>query len=159
MTPDQLVDVHEITRVKYRYLRALDTHQWELMRSCFTADARSWYSSGKYSSEGGPDAIIRMLSGMMVDGVVSSHIALHPEIEFTSPTTATGVWRFQDIVHVAGADSMLTGAGYYYDEYEKGAEGWRIKSTGYERIFEARATAQPGALEVVANRNRGVKDG
>ena len=156
MTPEQLADFHAITQVKYRYLRALDTHQWDLMRTCFTDDARSWYSGGRLSSEGG-DAIVRMLSGMIGDGMMSSHIAIHPEIDFIGPTTATGVWRFQDVVHVAGSGSVLNGAGYYYDEYEKGPDGWRIKSTGYERIFELRARTGEGALEAIENPKRGIK--
>ena len=158
MTPEQLADFHAITQVKYRYLRALDTHQWDLMRTCFTDEARSWYSSGRLSAQGA-DEIIRMLSGMMVDGVVSSHIALHPEIKFTGPDAATGVWRFEDTVHVVGSGVVLNGAGYYYDEYAKGSDGWRIKSTGYERIFELRRTAGGEGAEVAVNPNLGVHRG
>lgn len=137
-TLQKLIDVQEITQVKYRYMRALDTHQWDLMRTCFTEDARAWYAGGKYSSDRGREGVIELLSGMMTDKVVSSHIAIHPEIDVTGETTAAGVWRFQDIVHVAEVGALLTGAGYYYDEYRKEPEGWRICSTGYERIFEAR---------------------
>jgi hypothetical protein len=157
MTPEQLVDFHEITRVKHRYLRALDTHQWDLMRTCFADDARSWYSSGRFSAQGA-DAIIRMLSANMSEGLVSSHVATHPEIEFTGPTTATGVWRFEDTVHALGGDTVLNGAGYYYDEYEKGPDGWRIKSTGYERIFELRETKPAGALQVQVHPRLGARD-
>ena len=39
-TVEQLIIFHEIAQVKYRYLRALDTHDWALMRSCFTPNAR-----------------------------------------------------------------------------------------------------------------------
>lgn len=158
MTPQQLIDVHEITQLKYRYLRALDTQQWELMRSCFTEDARAWYASGKYASDGGREGVIRLLSGMIADKVVSSHIAVHPEIEVTAPDQARGVWRFQDIVHVTQTAELLTGAGYYYDEYRKGSDGWRISSTGYERIFEAReATAANPAFHFQAHPRRGLR--
>jgi hypothetical protein len=142
-TVQDLIEIHDIEQVKYRYMRAVDTHQWDLMLTCFSEDARAWYNGGKYSTEGGGAGIVKLLSEMITNGFVSSHIALHPEITLTGPTTATGIWRFQDIVHCAEktkiheVGELLTGAGYYYDEYRKDANGWRISSTGYERIFEA----------------------
>lgn len=147
-TVEELIAYHDIAQVKYRYLRALDTHDWKLMRTCFTDDARAWYSGGKYSTEGA-DAIIKLLSDIIPEGsFVGSHVVMHPEFEFTGPKSAKGIWRLQDIVHflddrtvyenfeIKGGEEMV-GAAYYYDEYEKGADGkWLIKSTGYERIFE-----------------------
>ena len=146
-TVEELIACHEIGRVKYRYLRALDTHDWDLMKTCFTENARAWYSGGKYVSEG-RDGIVDLLAGMIPENsFIGSHVVMHPEIEFTSGTTAKGVWRLQDIVHflddrttyenfdIKGGEEMV-GAGYYYDRYEKVGDEWLISSTGYERIFE-----------------------
>lgn len=33
---EQLIAFHESCKVKYRYMRVLDTHDWELMRGCFS---------------------------------------------------------------------------------------------------------------------------
>jgi hypothetical protein len=138
----RLVAYHDIAQVKYRYMRALDTQDWELMRGCFSQDARAWYSSGKYITEG-RDAIVDLLKTLVPTGsFVGSHIALHPELELSGPDRATGVWRLQDIVHFLDNRSsydnfeIMTGAGYYYDSYIKIEGKWLISSTGYERIFE-----------------------
>lgn len=146
-TVDQVIAYHNIARLKYRYMRALDTHDWELMRGCFSDNARAWYSGGKYATQG-RNAIVDLLKTLVVpNSFVGSHIALHPELDLIGKNEATGVWRMQDIVHflddrtryenfeIKGGE-MMVGAGYYYDEYVNIAGQWFISSTGYERIFE-----------------------
>lgn len=145
-TLNDLIEYHEISQLKYRYLRAVDTHDWDLLATCFTQDAKVWYASGAFSHDG-RDNIVKFLSDLMPDAFVGSHVVMHPEITLTSPTTATGVWRLQDIVHflepnpvftlsnIHGGEEM-TGAGYYYDDYVKTDEGWKCSSMGYERLFE-----------------------
>lgn len=146
-TVEQLIIFHDIAQVKYRYLRALDSQDWELMRSCFTADARAWYSGGKYATEG-RDAIVDLLKGIIPEGsLIGSHIVTQPEYDIVDDATVKVVWRLQDIVHfiddrtsyenfdIKGGEEMV-GAGYYYDRYERVGDEWLIASTGYERIFE-----------------------
>ena len=146
-TLEDLVMYHEIAQVKYRYLRALDTHDWDLMRSTFTEDACCWYSGGKYSFRG-RDNVVDFLAKLILPSFIASHIIMHPELKRTGSDAAEGIWRLQDIVHftepnnvfenfpIKGGEEM-TGAGYYYDEYQRVNGEWLIKSTGYERIFEA----------------------
>jgi hypothetical protein len=146
-TLEDLIIYHDIAQVKYRYLRALDSHDWDLMRTCFTPGARAWYSGGKYATEG-RDAIVDLRAGLIPENsFIGSHIVMHPEFERLSETTVKGIWRLQDIVHflddrtsyenfdIKGGEEMV-GAGYYYDRYEKVDGEWLISSTGYERIFE-----------------------
>jgi hypothetical protein len=147
MTLEELIAFHEICQVKYRYLRGVDTQDWDLVASVFSANASTWYDSGKLAATGGK-AIAAMLKSAMVSSIYSTHIAIHPEITFTSPTTANGKWRMQDIVHFTAADPAiiipdikggeeLSGVAYYHDEYLKEADGWKIAKMGYVRIFEA----------------------
>ena len=37
-------DIHEITQLKYRYLRALDTKDWERFAACFVPEATGDYN-------------------------------------------------------------------------------------------------------------------
>ena len=146
-TTDDLIAYHDISRLKYRYLRALDTHDWDLMRTCFTEQARAWYSGGKYATDGREKIVALLESLIPENSFVGSHTVTQPEINITGPTTAKGVWRMQDIVHflddrttyenfeIKGGEQMV-GAAYYYDRYEKVGGEWLISSTGYERIFE-----------------------
>ena len=64
MTPDDLVELEAIKRVKYRYLRCLDQKLWDEMAEVLTDDCVAAYSGGKYSYEG-RDAIIDFLRRSM----------------------------------------------------------------------------------------------
>jgi hypothetical protein len=131
-----LQELEAIKRLKYKYLRCLDQKRWSELAECLTEDATSAYSGGKFSFEG-RDAIMEFLeSAMGSDSFLSSHTVHQPEIEFTSETTATGVWALNDTVIETNANIIIRGAAFYEDEYVKVDGAWKIKSTGYERIYE-----------------------
>ena len=136
MTPDDLVDIELIKRLKYRYLRFLDQKLFDEMREVFTPDATARYSGGHYSFDG-VEAIIDFLKESMgSEGFLSSHRCHHPEIDITGPDTATGIWALEDTVIIEEHDISLRGAAFYEDEYVRTADGWRIAHTGYRRSFE-----------------------
>ena len=68
--------------------------------------------------------------------MVTMHQGHHPEIELTSDTTATGIWALEDYVIMTELNMSLHGAAFYHDKYVKVDGQWKIKHTGYERIFE-----------------------
>jgi hypothetical protein len=96
-TVHDLIEFHDISQLKFRYLRAIDTHQWDLLESCFTEDAFAWYSGGGFTHRGRGE-IVNFLKDLIPPAFVSSHIALQPELTLTGPDTAEGVWRLQDVV-------------------------------------------------------------
>jgi hypothetical protein len=130
-------DLEAIKRLKYKYMRCIDTKQWDELRECFTADAKAAYSGGKYSFDG-RDAILEFLSGAMgADGFHSSHQVSQPEIDLVDADTATGTWSLQDWVVDTRFDITIRGAAFYEDEYVRGEDGrWRISRTGYQRTYE-----------------------
>ena len=136
MEPDWR-DLEAIKRCKYRYLRCLDQKRWDEIRDCFTADATAAYSGGKYAFEG-RDAIVDFLvRAMGADTFHSSHRCSHPEIDFTSPTEAHGIWALQDVVIETKWQITIQGAAFYEDDYVKEADGvWRLRRTGYKRTYE-----------------------
>jgi len=147
-----LQELEAIKRLKYKYLRCLDQKRWSELAECFTEDATSAYSGGKYSFQG-RDAIIGFLeSAMGADSFLSSHTVHHPEIEFTSETTATGVWALRDVVIETKANIVIRGAAFYEDEYVKVDGAWKIRSTGYARIYEETLSrADIPSLKLTAN--------
>ncbi len=131
-----LQEIEAIKRVKYKYMRCVDSKRWEEMADCFTEDATSAYSDGKYSFQG-REAIINWLrEAMNSPTVVSAHHVHHPEIDLTSPTTAKGIWAMEDTFTDTGGNFTLRGAGFYEDEYVKIDGQWKIKHIGYRRTFE-----------------------
>ena len=49
---EDLRELEAIKRLKYRYMRSIDQKLWDEMRDCFTPDATTSYSGGKYAFEG-----------------------------------------------------------------------------------------------------------
>jgi hypothetical protein len=136
MTPENLVDIEEIKRLKYKYLRCLDQKLWDEMGECFVADATAAYSGGKYSYDG-RDAILEFLvKSMGEDTFLSSHRVHHPEIDLVGPTRARGVWALEDVVIDTKWQITIRGAAFYTDDYVKEDGVWRIQHTGYKRTYE-----------------------
>ncbi len=136
MTPEDLVDLELIKRLKYRYLRYLDQKLFDEMREVLTPDVTARYSGGHYSFDGA-DAVIEFLKESMgSETFLSSHRCHHPEIDLTGPDSATGIWALEDTVIISDLDISLRGAAFYSDEYVRTADGWRISHTGYKRTFE-----------------------
>jgi hypothetical protein len=131
-----LAEIEAIKRLKYKYLRCLDQKLWDELEECFVQNATSAYGGGKYSYEG-RDAILEFLRNSMgADSFLSSHRVHHPEIDFTSETSASGVWALEDIVIDTKWEITIRGAAFYEDEYVKEDGVWKIQHTGYKRTYE-----------------------
>ena len=126
MTPQDLVEIEQIKRLKYRYLRCLDQKLWDEIAECFTPDAIAAYSGGGYTFEG-RDAIVDFLRRSMgAETFHSSHKMHHPEIDLTGPDSAHGVWALDDVVVMTDFELTVRGCSFYDDEYEKRDGAWRI---------------------------------
>ena len=136
---DEILDTEAIKRVKYRYLRALDTRRWDEFAATLTEDVVGDYGS---SVDGKPlrftdrRELVDYLRSALPVTVVTEHRVAHPEISVHGDA-ASGTWYLQDRVIVAEADFMLVGAAFYRDGYRRTADGWRICATGYDRTYQA----------------------
>jgi hypothetical protein len=136
LTPEDLVEIELIKRVKYAYFRNLDLKQWDDIAELFTKDATAAYGGGAYSFEG-RDAIVEFFrKAMGRESFLSSHKAHHPEIDITGSGTATGIWALEDIVIDLQWELDIHGAAFYEDEYVKIDGVWKIQRTAYKRVFE-----------------------
>ena len=136
MTPDQLVDLELIKRLKYRYARCLDLKLFDEVGECFIPEATASYGGGAYTYEG-RDAIVEFLRNSMGStSMLTSHKMHHPEIDFTGADTATGMWALDDVVVLNDFNLTVRGAAFYTDEYVKAGAEWRIRHTGYKRVYE-----------------------
>jgi uncharacterized protein (TIGR02246 family) len=136
LTLDDLLDLEAIQRVKYAYIRCVDTKDWEEMGTLLTEDAVATYASGKHTFEG-RTAILEFLSGSLGDPkMLSSHRVQQPEITLHGDGTATALWALDDTVIMLDAGFTLRGSAYYTDEMVKVDGEWKIRATGYRRLYE-----------------------
>jgi len=136
MTPEDLIELEAIKRVKYAYARCLDLKLWDEIATLFTEDAVAAYSGGGYTFEG-REAIVDFLTRSMgAETFHSSHKMHHPEIDLTGPDSAKGVWALDDVVVDTQWNITIRGASFYDDTYVRTEAGWLISHTGYERIYE-----------------------
>jgi len=131
-----LQEIEAIKRLKYTYCRCLDEKRWDEMAACLTEDATAAYSDGTYSF-GNREQIMQFLRDALgAHSMVTSHRVHQPEIDLTSPTTATGIWGLDDVVIETHTNTIIRGAAFYRDAYVKIGGHWKIKSTGYQRLYE-----------------------
>jgi hypothetical protein len=136
MTPEDLVDIELIKRVKYRYLRCLDQKLWAELAEVLTEDAVATYSGGAYTFTGRDEIVDFLQRNMGAETFHSSHRVHQPEIDLTSATTATAVWAMDDVVVMTDWNLTVRGAAFYTDEYRKDDGKWRLARTGYKRTYE-----------------------
>lgn len=131
-----LEEIESIKKLKYKYFRCLDSKRWAELAECFAPDATSSYDGGKYSFQGRAQIVGFLEAALGRPTMITLHQGHHPEIELTSPTTATGTWYLEDQVIDAKRNTTLRGAAFYHDEYVKLDGAWKLQSTGYVRTFE-----------------------
>ena len=132
----ELLEVEEIKRLKYAYMRCVDTKRWDELAGLFVPEATAAYSAGHYCYEGRDEIVAWLKKGMERDSLMTSHSVHQPEITLEAPDRASGIWKLEDIVVDTQFDVTISGAAFYHDRYVKRDGRWLIEHTGYERIFE-----------------------
>ena len=125
-------DIEQISQLKYRYLRTLDTKQWDDFEACFLPDATGDYNGLVFEDRA---ALVAYMRENLGEGMLTMHQVHHPEITVDGDT-ATARWYLQDKVIVPAFGFMLEGAAFYTDRYVRTPDGWRVAHTGYQRTFE-----------------------
>jgi hypothetical protein len=149
---DTAAELEAIRRLKYAYFRTLDLKQFDDLGLLLTEDATAAYEDGK-TTLSGREAIVSWLSeALSSPDIVTEHHGHHPEISFTSATTADGTWYLQDRVIVPSADIEIAGTAFYADRYTLTDGDWRIAHTGYMRVFEEHRVHS--TLAVISFRSR-----
>jgi hypothetical protein len=124
-------DVEAIKQLKARYFRMMDSKDWGGMRKVFVDDVVVDTSSSGGGVVTGADEFMSFLEGAIGE-VITVHHGHMPEIEMTSPTTATGIWAMEDMLRW---DSMeMHGYGHYHETYEKIDGEWKIKTLLLTRL-------------------------
>jgi hypothetical protein len=128
-------DIEAIKQLKARYFRMMDAKDWDGLAAVFADDVEI-----DMTGEGG--GITRSVAEYMpflrenIETVTTVHHGHMPEIELTSPATATGIWAMEDELWwpEGGPLTHLHGYGHYHETYVKTPAGWRIKTMTLTRL-------------------------
>jgi hypothetical protein len=134
-------DIDQIRDLKARFCRYADAKQWEAVAGLFTDDAvmRIHNADGSLASESSAAELAADISGRLGAGQPIHHLFSH-EIEFTSDTTATGVWAMESLIfhdrqaHPEAPFTRMHGFGHYHDTYRKVDGAWRIAGCTLTRV-------------------------
>ncbi|WP_375501497.1 nuclear transport factor 2 family protein [uncultured Jatrophihabitans sp.] len=126
----ELSDRAAIAAVQYRYATASDSHDIELLRSCFGAQVEIDFSSGFGSPvvQVSADEWVRNASSSMGGMTATHHLMTNLRIEFSGADHATCVTYVQANHHKPNpfGDSDQAVYGHYTNRFERTPEGWRI---------------------------------
>jgi uncharacterized protein (TIGR02246 family) len=125
-------DIEAIKQLKARYCRLMDTKDWAGYRQVFTDDVTMDTTESGGGVITGADQFLEFLVAAIGE-VITVHQCHTPEIDITSPTTATGIWAMEDMLRFPDGNDMHA-YGHYHETYEKGAGQWRIKSSKLTRL-------------------------
>jgi len=125
-------DLEAIKQLKARYFRTMDTKDWVGMRQVFADDVVMDTTASGGGVITGADDFMAFLE-QTLGGAVTVHHGHMPEIELTSPTTATGIWALQDVILWPDGGRMH-GYGHYHETYERIDGQWRIRSSTLTRL-------------------------
>ena len=137
-----LETVEAIRALKYRYLRSLDLKLWDEFAATLCIDVVGDYGSpsgGQPLHFEGRDALVGHMRSALTGPIATQHVASHPEITVDGDT-AVGSWAMQDTVVASEFGVIIRGGAYYQDTYRREDGVWRIRSTGYRRLYETMET-------------------
>ena len=121
--PPRLQDLLDITTVKTRYTRYLDTKRWQDWAELFTEDVTMHMGEGADDVIQGRQAILDLLLKNIAKATTVHRV--HPgEITFTGEDTANVIWPMDD--EVESKVFHLRGSGYYEEQYRREGGVWRI---------------------------------
>ena len=98
-------DLEQIRQLKYRYLRTLDTKQWDDFEACFVPEATADYAGLSFEDRA---ALVDYMRANLPREIVTMHQVHHPEIDIDGDV-ATGRWYLYDQVLSAEFGFRLEG--------------------------------------------------
>ena len=123
-TPDELerlIDEAAIVRLTHAYCWALDTGDWDALRSVFTDDVVTDLGDG---GQDGIDEVIERVSSALSVFETTQHLVATHQIVIDGDTATCRCYLQAQHVRASG-DKLLIGA-RYEDENVRTDDGWRI---------------------------------
>lgn len=149
---EPFADRIEIDDLLTRYATAVDTRDWDLYQTVFTADAVVDYTSSG-GIRGGLAEVTKWLTESLAMFSMSQHLVTNRDIRVTGDTATSHSYLYNAMGQTKrdGTLALMFVGGYYRDKLRRTADGWRIT----ERIQDtAWFSSSPGAPGPPAERGR-----
>ena len=130
-----------VTALLNRYARAVDTGDWKLYRSVFTADAQIDYSSAGAIS-GSRDEVVDWFTENWGLIAWSMHYITNVEADVDGDTAAVRA-MFYNPFQIRGLPEQSTCGGYYHHELVRTADGWARRSLREQSVWFVNKPGQP----------------
>ncbi len=128
-------DRQDIAEVTLRYATSIDSHDWDLLRACFTSDCRLDY--GAIGVWDGIDAVItHMQTSRVAVGGPSLHRITNQVITFNATGAQCRSYVDAFVMAIDGKSGHQA-VGTYDDEFVRTADGWRIKDRRFTIVYLA----------------------
>jgi hypothetical protein len=130
---ERLIAIEEIKVLEARRGRFLDTHQWDAYTALHTPEVM--WKTDKSTETVTREARTEHLKEEL-EGSVSLHHVHSPDIEFSSPDQAQGIWAVEAMTtyHSPGRPAWRHGFGFYHVDYVRRGGKWLIAGRYYERL-------------------------
>jgi hypothetical protein len=119
---EDLLDTRDVVATQVRYATALDTRDWALLRTCFTADAVAEYD-GKPPCQGYP-AIEDLCRRALAPLSRTQHLLGNHAVALAGDEASAQCYL--QAQHVRPDGSTFVIAGCYRDRLRRTPEGWRL---------------------------------
>jgi hypothetical protein len=150
-TLQQLSDFEDIRTLKHRYLRGIDTADWDLVADLVAEDVTIDYRGGSYRVQlAGRKNLMEFLANSFTSDSLSMHQGHQPEIRLVGADSAEGLWYLEDVFISLSAQVVTRGTAIYRDRYVRQANIWKIAHSEYDRIIEMLEPLPP-QLKVTAH--------
>ena len=140
---EPFADRIEIDDLLTRYATAVDTRDWDLYQSVFTADAVIDYTSSG-GIRGGLAEVTKWLTESLAMFSMSQHLVTNRDIRVTDDTATSHSYLYNAMGRTTrdGTLALMFVGGSYRDKLRRTPDGWRIT----ERIQDtAWFSSSPGA--------------
>jgi 3-phenylpropionate/cinnamic acid dioxygenase small subunit len=114
----------EITDVLIRYATGIDRRNWELFRSCFTADCECDY--GAIGTWRDVEGITEYMTTVHEDCRHTLHRITNVSVDLASELTASARSYVDAIILGPEGRGGVRATGFYDDELVRADDGWRI---------------------------------
>jgi hypothetical protein len=147
-----LEDINAIKELKARYLRACDRKQPDVMRQCFI-EKGAVIEAENFPSFNDREGWVQVFTELAVNNpnIMDMHHGQNPQISFTGPDTATGLWDLNFCQVNIKERTVVNMAGEYRDEYVRVGGRWVIGAQRFHQTsFQMRVVSESGEEKVLA---------